>query len=96
MAKRHAQLLGRTFDFTVTGEGTVYLLTPKTEAAQDWVEENLPKDATIFGRAIAVEHRYIQSIIGGIAADGLTVSLFLAEHQREDSYQRAVRVEGDI
>lgn len=60
-------------DFELRGGGTVYVLAPLTEAAHEWVAENLPEDATWFGGGVAVEHRYIGDIVEGLAADGLTV-----------------------
>jgi len=47
------------FDFELSGHGTVYLFQPLTPAARAWVEEHLPPDATWFGGAVVVEHRYI-------------------------------------
>jgi len=38
-----------------------------------WVAEHLPTDATWFGGAVVVEHRYIGPIIGGAIGDGLVV-----------------------
>lgn len=66
-----------TPDFNVTGEGswtTVYLLTPNTPAAREWVADNLPFERTTLGASIAVEHRYIAPIVEGIMNDGLTVA----------------------
>lgn len=60
-------------DFTVQGGGTVYLLCPITDKAEEWIEENIPEDAQKLGVNVAVEHRYIEDIIEGIRADGLTV-----------------------
>ncbi len=60
-------------DFELSGGGTVYLLRPLARAARVWVEEHLPADATWFGGAVVVEHRYIGPIIGGAIADGLVV-----------------------
>ncbi len=64
-----------TTDFTVRGEGTIYLLTPNSDAARAWRDEYLPEDAMTLGPAVAVEHRYIDDIISGILQDGLTVIL---------------------
>jgi hypothetical protein len=63
----------RGADFTLLDEFTIFLLTPVSEAARDWVAEFLPSDATTFGRATVVEHRYIGDIVEGIINDGLTV-----------------------
>ena len=60
-------------DFELSGGGTVYLLHPRTRAARTWVAEHLPADATWFGGAIVVEHRYIGDIAEGARADELVV-----------------------
>jgi len=62
-------------DFIVTDHFTIFLLTPLTESAIDWVSEHLPPDALRFGDSIAVEHRFIGDIIDGVQQDGLTISV---------------------
>ena len=59
-------------DFTVRNEGTLFLLTPNTEAAKSWIEDFIPEDAMKCGDSIVVEHRYISDILTGIVCDGLT------------------------
>lgn len=49
---------------------SVYLLTPETHEAEDWVDERIPEPIW-FNGAIAVEHRYIEAILWGIELDGL-------------------------
>lgn len=61
-------------DFLVTGGGTIYLVLPLTDAAREWIDASVAEDAPRFGRATAVEHRYIDDLVSGILADGLTVS----------------------
>jgi hypothetical protein len=60
-------------DFTVQNHGSIFLLQSLTPAAQTWVDEFRPKDAQYFGTAVAVEHRYILSIVDGIQGDALEV-----------------------
>ena len=60
-------------DFTLQNEGTIYILTPHSEAAQEWVDEYLPDDAMTWGTGIIVEHRYIETIATAIVADGLEI-----------------------
>jgi len=60
-------------DFELSGHGSVYLLHPLTRAAHAWVNDHLPADATWFGGAVVVEHRYIGPIIGGAIGDGMVV-----------------------
>ena len=62
-------------DFEITGGGTVYILTPCTTEAKEWLEEHVDLDnVQWFGRGIAVEHRYIEDIVEGARGDGLEVS----------------------
>lgn len=62
-------------DFILTGRSgdTVYLLDPQTEEAQSWLNDNIGDESNFLGRALAVEHRYIDGVIAGIRGDGLTV-----------------------
>lgn len=62
-----------TPDFTVSGGGTIYLLCPHTQAARDWIDNNVDPDHQSLGNNVAVEHRYIADIVAGIQGDGLTV-----------------------
>jgi hypothetical protein len=62
-------------DFTVTNAGSLVLLTPNTNAAQQWIDEHIPSDAQTFGLSIVVEPRYIQDILYGIESDGLTIEV---------------------
>ena len=61
-------------DFDLVNGGSVFLLIPKTEEANAWVEEHIPADALTLGNGVAVEHRYIADILHGITEDGLTVA----------------------
>ena len=60
-------------DFTVSNEGSIFILRPISEAAKVWVEEHLPEERQYFGGGVVVEHRYIADIVAGIQADGLEV-----------------------
>ena len=60
-------------DFVVSGGGTLYLLTPLTDAAKDWVDQYIDPDHQSLGNSIAVEHRYIAGVVEGIVGDGLRV-----------------------
>ena len=51
---------------SATEEGGVFLITPKTEAAESWFREHLPKDALKLGPATVIEHRYADMIIEGM------------------------------
>ena len=66
-------MVAQRIDFELSGHGMLYLFQPLTPAAYAWVEEHLPADATWFGGAVVVEHRYIGDIVGGAIGDGLVV-----------------------
>jgi len=61
-------------DFRCENHGSLFLLFPLTQHAHSWIEEHLPEDVQWFGNAVAVEHRYIWTILGGIQDAGLAVS----------------------
>lgn len=61
-------------DFFFVNHGSIHLLTPLTEAAKEWVAVNLPEDAQYFGKSVAIEPRYSQNILDGIADEGLMVT----------------------
>ena len=73
---RRRQQVGRIrlHDFNVFNGGSIILLQPLTPAANDWVNEFLPEDRLTLGSAVAVEHRFIGDILGGITRDGLSWS----------------------
>lgn len=62
-------------DVRITGGGTVYLFELLTEHARAWVNENVSAERQMFGRGLAVEHRYAAVLAGGMQADGLLVGL---------------------
>lgn len=59
-------------DFHVTDEGSIVLITPYSQDAKDWLENNIGEDAMYFGPSLAVEHRYAGEILYGMQEDGLT------------------------
>jgi len=60
-------------DAEVSGGGTIFLVRPLTDAAREWIEENVSNESQWFGQSLAVEHRYVGDLITGMQADGLTV-----------------------
>lgn len=64
----------RVVDFRVSGGGTIYLVEPVSDAAKEWVKENVPLESWQWlGPAFAVEHRYITDLLAGIRGDGLAI-----------------------
>jgi len=60
-------------DVTVENLGTIFMFYPQTDAAWDWVEENIKGPMQRFGPELAVEHRYAADLAAGMKADGLEV-----------------------
>jgi hypothetical protein len=61
-------------DVSVTGDGgSLFLVHPLSDAARQWIEENVQEDAQWFGRYLVVEHRYIRNLVTGMLEAGLEV-----------------------
>ena len=61
-------------DVNVDGGGTVYLFTPITQLAREWVKEHLNLEGWQWlGSSFAVEHRFVGSLVEGMQGDGLRV-----------------------
>jgi hypothetical protein len=61
-------------DVLVTGDGgSLFLVHPQSDAAKQWIEENVQSDAQWFGRYLVVEHRYIRNLVTGMLEAGLEV-----------------------
>jgi hypothetical protein len=58
-------------DFLVRDEGSILLLEPVVPAVEEWFDEHLAGDVTLWGRAVVVEHRYIEDIVNALEAEGL-------------------------
>jgi hypothetical protein len=62
-----------TTDFSVLNQSSIFLLTPNSESAKEWVDENIDSEAMWWGNSVVVEHRYIRDIVDGLLNDGFTV-----------------------
>lgn len=60
-------------DFYIHDQGSVVVIIPATEAAEQWTLEHIPDDAPRFGLGFVVEHRYADDVIEGAITDGLIV-----------------------
>jgi hypothetical protein len=61
-------------DVTVENHGSLFLFTPHTQAAKDWVSENVGLESWQWlGTGFAVEHRFALDLADGMLADGLEV-----------------------
>jgi hypothetical protein len=61
----------RRFDFVVRDEGTIWLFTPLTPAALQFLSENIQDDAQYFGDSLVVEHRFVYDLLLGLRSYGL-------------------------
>ena len=60
-------------DYTVENTGTLLLLRSSNGRAYDWLVTHTDPDAHWFGRALVVEHGYIDDFVDRLRADGFTV-----------------------
>ena len=60
-------------DAQVINGGSVFLVTPHTDAAREWIKENVGDDAQFFGYSLVVEPRYAPELVKGMQEAGLTV-----------------------
>lgn len=67
------------FDFIAQDEGSLILLRPMNAAAKQWLIDNVgtPEDEVQwFGGALVVQPRYLNDLVDGAHADGLTTRRF--------------------
>jgi hypothetical protein len=58
--------------FSVLDEGSVVLITPLSKLAREWTEENVQlEDWQWLGGGFAVDHRFADELLCGIADAGL-------------------------
>jgi hypothetical protein len=60
-------------DVLVTDHGSIFLVQPLNDTAEDWLESNVQSEAQWFDGGVVVEHRYIRALIIGMSNDGLVV-----------------------
>ena len=61
-------------DFTVTYQGSIVGLTPRTEQAKAWLDENTRAEGWQWlGHALWIDHRMAEAILEGIHNDGLNI-----------------------
>jgi len=62
--------MNKQVNFMVTDEGTVVFITPISETARQWVDENLSLEAWQYlGDGFGIEHRYADEIIRAMAEE---------------------------
>ena len=60
-------------DVDLSFHGSINVLIPLTQAAQAWMDDNLPEDRQFWGGGTAVEPRYCPDIVNGMIENGLAV-----------------------
>jgi hypothetical protein len=63
-------------DFILRDEGSIVLLTPCTDAAHEWLDENIGQDNGYqpMWPTVVIERRYAQDILEGVIAEGMVVA----------------------
>jgi hypothetical protein len=61
-------------DIQITNHGSIFLFAPLTNAASDWIDENVDPGAQWLGGSLAVEPRYASDLANGMADAGLDIS----------------------
>jgi len=61
-------------DFILIDHGSITILRGATDAAKDWISDNLPDDALTHAGGVVIEPRFIDAIVSGLLADNLTIS----------------------
>ena len=62
-------------DFIIRDEGSILLLTPRTELARNWIDEHIGRDNGFqpYYPTIVIEPRYVIAILEGIRVAGLEI-----------------------
>ena len=66
----------KSTDIHVRSTGSLVLLDPRTRRGIDWIEENIGADNGFqpWYPTVLCEARYVDDIIAGLQADGLTLA----------------------
>lgn len=71
MAKK---LKPSTLDVSVVNCGSIFMITPLTPVAKEWVDEHVGLEGYQWmGPSFACEHCYVDNLISGMQHDGLDV-----------------------
>ena len=61
-------------DVTVDNEGSIFIVTPHTQEAKDWVAESIASDHQEWCGGVVVESRYVVDLVEAMRDAGLTVN----------------------
>lgn len=59
-------------DFHVINHGSLWTVRPVTDAAREWLDENVSGETSWLGPVLCVEHRYIEALAMGWREEGFT------------------------
>ena len=59
------------FDFVIRDERTIWIFSPQTPAALQFLSKHIREDAQYFGNSLMVEHRYVYDLLIGLREHGL-------------------------
>jgi len=85
---------GPEHDFELNDQGNVWLFTPISNAAVQWLRKKLPEDAPRWGAcSYVIEHRYISDIVERARADNLMSEQDYTDAMEE---QNAIMHQGEM
>lgn len=61
----------RQADVQITREGSIFLFTPLTDAAREFIEERVQADAHWWAGSLVIDQHYALDLARGMADDGL-------------------------
>jgi hypothetical protein len=70
-SRQEVQPVRRSIDFVLRYPRPIWLFTPLTPAASQFLSENIKEAAQYFGDSLAVEHRYVEGLLLVLAEHGL-------------------------
>jgi hypothetical protein len=67
-------------DFVVADCGTIFLVYPRSHAAQQWWRDHVDPGAVKLGRNFVIEHCFVQNILDALRRDGFVALNGGGEH----------------
>ena len=64
----------RKTDFWILPQGTLTLVRPLTQRANEWIRRHVRDDSQWFGPALVIEQRYVANLLNGMIQDGLQIT----------------------
>jgi len=61
-------------DIWILAQGTLSLIRPLTDRANEWISQHAKDHTQWFGPALVVEDHYIPKLLNGMIQDGLRVT----------------------